>query len=797
LFRGDFQTDDKVGPYTLLWKLGEGQFGVVWLAEKRTSITATRFALKLPIPSRVNVGAIEAEAKLWEKASGHRNVVNIIEADEYDVERNGQIIARRQIVIVSEYVPDGSLEKWLRDQGGRASVEDATAMISEILEGLIYLHAQKIIHRDLKPANILLQGQTPRIADFGISRALTTGSYRFTGPFGSLAYMAPETITTKPSKRRISKRTDLWSVGVIFYELLTGNLPFPQRDISACMDAIRRAAPAPLPSSVPSPIQDVINRTLRKNPDKRYQNATEMLSALRAASNVPPPPPPPVVRGPSAFEKLLASIKVSVVQFRRRVAAYKLPRNLVRNSILSLIAIALISVGWNEYRNWPKSYMESGKRKLAAGDEDGAIEDLSYVVSREKENAEAYLLLGNAFYNKGTGEDYQSAISNYNLFINLRKDDPRGYIGRGLAHKMICECDKAIEDFGMAINLKNDDPSYYLNRSEVFEDKGDLTNAIKDYDHAIELNKNNPELYIGRAGLFRQRGNKGDTENAIKDLTRAIEVSNNDPKYYVARALLFSNEGDIDKAIKDYDVIVSQHKDSPDYYVARAKLFFAKNDIPSGIKDYDQAIKLKNGDPDLYFERAGILFDNEKYDLAIEDYNRYSNAGRVDAAAFYNRGLCYINKNDYKKAIEQFSKALELYKGTSDENKHLGDTSFQLGLAFYDDQNYDQAIEQLGQAVKGWTEYDTAKNKAVSSSDEPAEETCTCNPSAKNKNTPAQKPKPPSSVDTDAYYYRGLALLKKGRKDEAIVDLKKTVELTTDDETRNDAKAELRKLGVK
>jgi serine/threonine protein kinase len=171
----------QIGPYTLISKLGRGAFGVVWLAEKRTRFTSTKFALKLPRDEDVDLEAVKREAKVWEQASGHPNVLPIIEADEYD----------GQIVIVSEYAPDGSLTKWMGRHGGRApSVEAAVEMTVGILSGLEHLHERNIIHRDLKPDNILLLGKTPRLADFGIAIVMkSTNLIRVaTAP---PAYMAP------------------------------------------------------------------------------------------------------------------------------------------------------------------------------------------------------------------------------------------------------------------------------------------------------------------------------------------------------------------------------------------------------------------------------------------------------------------------------------------------------------------------------------------------------------------------------------------------------------------------------
>jgi serine/threonine protein kinase len=257
---------DRIGPYTLVRKLGRGTFGVVWLAEKRTALAATKVALKLPNDDDIDLEAIKREAAVWVEASGHPNVLPIIDADIYD----------EQVVIVSEYAPDGSLADWLKEHGGKAlTLATAVEITLGILDGLAHLHARRIIHRDLKPANILLQGKTPRLVDFGLARVLkTTG--QSSNVSGTYAYMPPEAFDGKRSEQ-----TDVWSAGVILYQMLTGSLPYPQTDDAALIGALLTREPEPPPDDLPEALREVLKYSLQKNPAERYQSVVEIREALR------------------------------------------------------------------------------------------------------------------------------------------------------------------------------------------------------------------------------------------------------------------------------------------------------------------------------------------------------------------------------------------------------------------------------------------------------------------------------------------------------------------------------------
>ena len=271
-----FRENQQIGSYTLIYKLGTGGFGEVWLAENRSTSPPEKVAIKLPRNDQISDQAIKDEIFNWSLAGKHKNILPIIECELFG----------NQIAIVSEFVSDGSLKDLLIKQEFLA-VEEALEITIGILNGLAHLHNKRIIHRDLKPENILLRGKVPLLTDFGISRVMTTGNTT-QNVAGTTYYMAPEALDKKRNEQ-----TDIWSVGVIFYELLTGNLPFQNDDHRSLMLEIIMKEPNPLPNSMPAAIQKIIAKALSKSPVERYKTASKMcqdlvnvLSEIGEADNV-------------------------------------------------------------------------------------------------------------------------------------------------------------------------------------------------------------------------------------------------------------------------------------------------------------------------------------------------------------------------------------------------------------------------------------------------------------------------------------------------------------------------------
>jgi len=261
----------KVGHYTIIEKIGVGGMGEVYLAEDTK--LKRQVALKL-LPSHLCQdencrNRFKREAQATAKLK-HPNIVTIHEVSEY----------QGRPYFAMEHVEGESLQSKIKEK--KLSINDAIDLTKQICEGLQEAHEAGIVHRDIKPSNIILdKNGRPKILDFGLATILEAEKLTKTGStLGTVGYMSPEQVNGE----KIDARSDLFSVGVILYEMLTGQQPFQAEYEAAIINAILHEAPEPVPrfkSGVSGELQQIINKALEKNPETRYQTASGMLADLK------------------------------------------------------------------------------------------------------------------------------------------------------------------------------------------------------------------------------------------------------------------------------------------------------------------------------------------------------------------------------------------------------------------------------------------------------------------------------------------------------------------------------------
>jgi formylglycine-generating enzyme required for sulfatase activity/dienelactone hydrolase len=265
-----------ISHYEIVGKLGEGGMGVVY---KARDLRLDRFVALKFLPSHIGPDDAEYFRFVQEaraaSALDHPNVCTI-----HDIERTAE---GRAFIVMACY--EGETLR-SRMQRGPMPVREAVGVARRVAEGLGLAHARGIVHRDVKPANVFLTNDgTVKVLDFGIARLLDETRLTREGmPIGTVGYMSPE----QARGEDVDARTDVWSLGVMLYEMLAGAGPFPGDRLAVVMHALQESEPAPIGTrrpDVPAALAAAIARAMSKDRERRFDDANALAAALAAVES--------------------------------------------------------------------------------------------------------------------------------------------------------------------------------------------------------------------------------------------------------------------------------------------------------------------------------------------------------------------------------------------------------------------------------------------------------------------------------------------------------------------------------
>jgi serine/threonine protein kinase len=269
---------EKLGKFEIKRVLGNGAMGEVYLGVDPS--IGREVAIKTILPAAAQGGEAKERFAREARAAGVLNHPNLVTIYEFGEDQG-------VLYIAMEFVKGHDLDELLQDHS--LSLSESLEVLAQVCDGLNFAHRQQIVHRDIKPTNVRVQRDGKRlhakVMDFGVAK-ISNSDMTATGMvMGTVSYMAPEYIRTgKPDPR-----SDIFAVGVMLYECLSGRKPFAGDTTPTVLYKIVNEAPEPIDidqlRGISPAIRSVLDRTLTKNPDDRFQTAEELAKALRAAKD--------------------------------------------------------------------------------------------------------------------------------------------------------------------------------------------------------------------------------------------------------------------------------------------------------------------------------------------------------------------------------------------------------------------------------------------------------------------------------------------------------------------------------
>ncbi len=632
----------KVSHYEIIEKLGEGGMGVVFKAnDTRLNRTVALKFLPLDLTRDPEVRKRFVQEAQAASALDHQNICTIYDIKETD---DGQLF-----IVMACYEGETLKDRIEREP---LTIEEATEIATQIARGLSKAHAIGIIHRDIKPANVLItEDNEVKIIDFGLARL--SGQARLTKShitMGTVAYMSPE----QTRGDQVDHRTDIWSLGVVLYEMLTKELPFKGDYEQAVMYSILHEEPA-LTSSIredlPQLIERTVSKSLEKEPAMRCQSMEDFFQELQKSEvvtiqgkqeksiavlpfeNMSADPDQEyfcegmaeeIINALTHIENLRVVARTSAFSFKGKdIDIREIGQKLNVNSILEgsvrksgnrlRITAQLISVG-DGYHLWSERYDRKMSDIFDIQDEISLAivdklkvkllgEEKAFIVRRYTENLEAYNLYleGRFFYLMFSAEAFEKAIECFEQALRKDPDYALAYAGMadvlffksffGVAPKVTMPKAKEFLEKALAIDENLAEAHAILGRIISGYD-WNWTVAEQEFERALLLNPNSSMIHLHYSGFLSWTGRHDEAIAAIK---RAREL---DPLSIFINAIVGERlyfAGQHDKAIQSLEKTITK---DPNYFYSYWLLglaYLGKSKVKRAVAELEKALDLSGG----------------------------------------------------------------------------------------------------------------------------------------------------------------------------------------------------------
>lgn len=676
------------GRYEVIEELGEGGMGIVYKVFDRK--VEDRVALKVLAPEiagdEKTIERFRNELKLARNIS-HRNVCRMYDLSEEE----------KTPFITMEFVPGENLKSLIK-RIGQLSKTKAVSITKQVCEGLAEAHRLGVVHRDLKPQNIMVDGEgNARIMDFGIARSIRTKSITETGVIiGTPEYMSPEQVEGVG----VDHRSDLYSLGVILFEMLTGRVPFQgETPLSVILKHRTEQPPDPrrFDDQIPLSISRLILKCLEKDKNKRYQTAEALLADL------------------DAIEKEWTSAETVKLGRKKKGIAVFTRKKIASIALLVVLAVALVLTGLFYYPG-----IFRGGRASLSSIAVLPLKNLSGISTQE------YLAEGMTealISNLAQIEALQRVISNTSVMQYKGTTKPIPEIARELDVDAIVEGSILVSNQRVRVSVQliaaREDRNIWSNSYErdlqdILALQSELARAIAreikivvtpaEQARLALTRPVNPEAYqlVLRARSLWNKRTEEDLQRAKDLFEQAVEL---DSTYALAHAGLadaynmlasyyfISPSVAYPKAREAAQTALELDENLAEAYTSLAWVKYRyEGDWFGAETDYNWAIELNPSYATAHHWYGSLLRDMGRFDEALNELERARELNPFSLSINTSIAYLYYFARQYDQAIDQAEKALQL-----DPDFHWAHDV--IGLAYLQKEDLEEALAAFQKAV--------------------------------------------------------------------------------------------------
>ena len=508
---------NQVGHYEILSEVGAGGMGVVYKAfdHQLQRTVALKFLPPDPICNSADRNRLLHEARAASTLD-HKNIASI-----HAVEETGD----GQLFIVMAYCDGVSLATRMR--AAPFSKTETVDIVRQVAEGLAHAHLHNIVHRDVKPSNVILtlEGEA-KIVDFGLARCVSAGASTQTlSVAGTLSYMSPEQLSGKA----VDARTDVWSLGVIAYELLTNRLPFQGDNPASTITAILQSSPAEMEGVSPE-LQLIVFRALAKSAADRYQSCAELLRDLKTVDTLDGEP-----TRSAGKETFKVRVPLTIPPLAPRAPALIRKRRWMLGMVVLLLA--LIPCVWigkrivdavKDRQAAYETYLQGRESLLRydkPGNLDAAIRLFETTTKADPKFALAFAALGEAYWDKyrrdGDPRWVELASASCRRAAELNDRLPAVFVTLGRIHDGTGQHNLALQEFERALELDHRDADALLGLGDAYSSTGRAQEAEDTYKRAAAMRPEYWDGYYRLGAFYYQQGRFAD---AASQFRRVVEL---------------------------------------------------------------------------------------------------------------------------------------------------------------------------------------------------------------------------------------------------------------------------------